>query len=137
MFGPEPAGDAATADLEAATTFATDYLGLEIAYRAKDAVYLKSDQREHTLCYFSGSPRDHTVAFEVSECSDLETAAASGRLARQVSVIAEGAGLDRKRLLQWVLAYAGLSAAWFIEDGADPIFDLTIAKIAAAELANN
>ena len=45
-----------TADLEGATTFATEYLGLEISYQTKDTVYLKSDQREHTLCYFAGSP---------------------------------------------------------------------------------
>ena len=38
-----------TADLEGATAFATEYLGLEIAYQSKDSVYLKSDQREHTL----------------------------------------------------------------------------------------
>jgi streptomycin 6-kinase len=66
---------------------------------------------------------------------DLEAAMAPGRLARQASVAAEAAGLDRKRLLQWVLAFAGLSAAWFIEDGETPSFDLAIAEIAAAELA--
>ena len=65
-----------TADLDGATKFATDYLGLEIAHRLKDAVYLKSDQREHTLCYFAGSPADQTVAFEVSDRADLEEAAA-------------------------------------------------------------
>jgi streptomycin 6-kinase len=66
---------------------------------------------------------------------DLETATAPGRLARQASVAAEAAGLDRRRLLQWGLAFAGLSAAWFIEDGVTPTFDLAIAEIAAAELA--
>src|ERR1700692_1703249 len=64
-----------TADLDGAARFATDYLGLEIAHRSKDSVYLKSDQREHTLCYFAGSPADQTAAFEVSERADLETAA--------------------------------------------------------------
>jgi streptomycin 6-kinase len=38
-------------------------------------------------------------------------------------------------LLRWVFAYAGLSAAWILGDGDDPTLDLTIAKIAAAELA--
>lgn len=66
---------------------------------------------------------------------DLETATAPGRLARQLSVAAEAAGLDRRRLLRWVLAFAGLSAAWYIEDGVTPAFDLAIAEIAAAELA--
>src|SRR6195256_2079991 len=64
-----------TADLDGATRFATDYLGLEIAHHSKDSVYLKSDQREHTLCYFAGSPADQTAAFEVSERADLEAAA--------------------------------------------------------------
>src|ERR1700704_5257337 len=65
-----------TADLDGAVRFATDYLGLEIAHRSKDSVYLKSDQRQHTLCYFAGSPADQTAAFEVSERAELEMAAA-------------------------------------------------------------
>ena len=65
-----------TADLEGATNFATSCLGLEIAFQTKDSVYFKSDQREHTLCYFTGSPADQTAAFEVAEKSDLEAAAA-------------------------------------------------------------
>ena len=64
-----------TADLDGATKFATDYLGLEISHRSKDAVYLKSDQREHTLCYFHGSPADQTAAFEVAERAELDMAA--------------------------------------------------------------
>jgi streptomycin 6-kinase len=66
---------------------------------------------------------------------DREIAAAPGRLARQASLVAEIAGIDRERLLQWVLAYAGLSAAWFLEDGESPELPVTIAKAAAAELA--
>jgi 2,3-dihydroxy-p-cumate/2,3-dihydroxybenzoate 3,4-dioxygenase len=64
-----------TADLDGATKFATDYLGLEISHCSKDAVYLKSDQREHTLCYFHGSPADQVAAFEVSEREELDMAA--------------------------------------------------------------
>lgn len=63
-----------TADLEGATLFATDYLGLAVAERTKGAVYFKSDEREHTLCYFEGDPRDHTAAFEVGSREDLELA---------------------------------------------------------------
>ena len=65
-----------TADLGGAARFATEYLGLEVAHRTKDLVYLKSDAREHTLCYFAGSPADQTAAFEVSERPHLEAAAA-------------------------------------------------------------
>lgn len=66
---------------------------------------------------------------------DLETAKTSGRLARQASIIAEAARLDRARLLRWVFAYAGLSAAWILGDGDDATLDLTVAELAAAEIA--
>lgn len=67
---------------------------------------------------------------------DIETATRPGRLARQAHVVAEAAGLDRRRLLQWVLAYAGLSAAWHLEDEEPDLADQTleVARIAAAEL---
>lgn len=67
---------------------------------------------------------------------DLKTAAQPGRLARQVRVITEVARLDRTRLLKWVLAYAGLSAAWHLEDGqaAQAGQTLAVAALAAAEL---
>jgi len=66
---------------------------------------------------------------------DLELAKAPGRLAQQATVIAEAARLDRARLLRWVLAYAGLSAAWILNDGDDATRDLTVAEIAVAEIA--
>ncbi|HEU0301129.1 MAG TPA: aminoglycoside phosphotransferase family protein [Longimicrobium sp.] len=65
---------------------------------------------------------------------DLETATAPGRLARQVEVVAEAAGLQRTRVLMWILAYAGLSAAWSLEDGDEPEIALAVAELAAAEL---
>jgi streptomycin 6-kinase len=43
---------------------------------------------------------------------ELATVTAPGPLARQLAVAIEAAGLERRRLLQWILAYAGLSAAW-------------------------
>src|SRR5437016_3339094 len=48
-----------TRDIEGAIRFATDVLGLEVAEVSKGAIYFKSDEREHTLCYFEGDPRDH------------------------------------------------------------------------------
>ena len=66
---------------------------------------------------------------------DAQTALATGRFARQATVIAEAAHLDRKRLLQWTLAFAGLSAAWILADGDEPELDLAVAALAAAELA--
>ena len=66
---------------------------------------------------------------------DLETAKAPGRLARQATIIAEAARLDRARLLHWILACAGVSAAWILSDGDDATRDLTVAELAAAEIA--
>ena len=67
----------------------------------------------------------------------LEIATAPGRLARQSYIVAEAAGLERTRLLKWILAYAGLSAAWWLGDGIEPTLDLAVAELAAAELAGS
>ena len=47
--------------------------------------------------------------------------------------MAGAAGLDRRRLLLWIVAYSGLSAAWSMEDGLDPTLALAVAEIAAKE----
>jgi streptomycin 6-kinase len=65
---------------------------------------------------------------------DTETATAPGRLARQAAVVTAAAGLERARLLRWVLAYAGLSAAWLLGEGKPPGSGLEVAALAAAEL---
>jgi streptomycin 6-kinase len=65
---------------------------------------------------------------------DESTATATGRLSRQVSVVAEAARLDPTRLLQWILAHAALSAAWLIQDGEQGGARLAVAESAAAEL---
>lgn len=65
---------------------------------------------------------------------DHETATDPGRFARRVEVVAGAAGLERARLLRWILAWSGLSATWFIEDGTSPETALAVAGLAAAEL---
>lgn len=67
----------ATPDVEAAEHFATTSLGLEIAERGRKALYLRSDERAHTLCYLEGDPRDQTVGFEVEDETSLGHAAAT------------------------------------------------------------
>lgn len=66
---------------------------------------------------------------------DEEVALRPGRLARQIGVIAEAARVERHRLLQWVLAFCGLSAAWIYADGDHPHLDLVVAALAADELS--
>jgi len=65
---------------------------------------------------------------------DAEMAIAPGRFARQVDVICEVAGLERVRFLKWTLAFTGLSAAWLLNDGEQPVLDLACANLALTEL---
>lgn len=53
---------------------------------------------------------------------------------QRLATVCAVAGLERARLLKWIVAWCGLSAAWFIEDGETPATDFTIAALAAAEL---
>lgn len=57
-----------------------------------------------------------------------------GRFQRRIEVVSNAAGLDRHRLLQWILAWTGLSAAWFLGDDDPATIDFQIAAMAAAEL---
>jgi len=65
---------------------------------------------------------------------DHATATAAGRLSQQIHVVADAVGLERGRLLRWILAWAGLSVAWHLKDGARPQTALRVANIAAAAL---
>jgi streptomycin 6-kinase len=65
---------------------------------------------------------------------DQELATAPGRLRRQVNVIVQAAHLDSRRLVAWVTAWAGLSAAFLLEDGAAPERAIEMTELAAAEL---
>jgi len=65
-----------TPDLEGSVRYATEVLGLEVARRVGKSVYMRSDSRDHTLCYFEGDPRDHTAAFEVDTPEELDEAMA-------------------------------------------------------------
>jgi streptomycin 6-kinase len=42
--------------------------------------------------------------------------------------------LNRERLLKWIIAWAGLSTVWMLEDGQKPDLTLTVADVALAEL---
>ncbi|MFI5445887.1 aminoglycoside phosphotransferase family protein [Polaromonas sp. UC242_47] len=65
---------------------------------------------------------------------DSETAVRQERFSRRVDVVAAAAGLEHRRLLQWILAWAGLSASWHVEDGSMPDTALAVAHMAIAKL---
>lgn len=58
------------------------------------------------------------------------------RFTRQLDIVVSIAKLERHRLLQWVMAHAALSAAWFLEDGDRDEADneLAVARLAQQAL---
>ncbi len=78
-----------TRDLIGADHFARQVIGLQHARDEAGARFYRSDGRDHTLVYFDGDPRDHTVGFELRDAAALEAAAAqlsnSGVAVRQGS----------------------------------------------------
>jgi streptomycin 6-kinase len=68
--------------------------------------------------------------------SDLPTE--PGVLQRRLEIILEMTGMERERMLRWIVAWCGLSAAWILLDGAGVDHEaaqaLAVARIAAREL---
>ncbi|AYG59742.1 aminoglycoside phosphotransferase family protein [Rhizobium jaguaris] len=67
---------------------------------------------------------------------ELPIVTAPGRLQRQLPIVCAEAKLEPKRMLRWIVAYAGLSAAWFLSDGdaRNAESDFSVARIALTEL---
>jgi len=65
-----------TRDPGLAAEYAQRILGLELVRREGNAVYLRGDDRDHTLVYFKGDPADHTTGWEVADAAALDAAGA-------------------------------------------------------------
>jgi streptomycin 6-kinase len=63
-----------------------------------------------------------------------DDAIAANRFDARMEIVSAMAGIERQRLLKWLLAWCGLSAAWMIEDGLSPEGTLGIGRMAAARL---
>src|SRR5260370_29751381 len=63
-----------------------------------------------------------------------KTVADPRRFRRRLEIVTKAAHLDRNRMLRWILAWGGLSAAWKINDNIPPDTPLRVAELAAAEL---
>ena len=111
----------------------------------RDIVVLHGDYHHDNV--LDGGPRGWLVidpkgvlgerAFEFANLfrnPTAELALTPGRMRRQAAIVAREARIEPRRLLQWVLAYAGLGAAWSLDSGHDAQPGLDIAEIAAAEL---
>ena len=68
---------------------------------------------------------------------DVASATAPGTFERRLAIVIAQSGLERTRLLEWIFAWCGLSAAWFIGDDRAPeaATDLAIAERVRALLA--
>lgn len=68
---------------------------------------------------------------------ELPTTTDPKRLQRQLPIVSKEADIEPSRLLKWIAAYSGLSAAWFLEDDDQAAAQkpLIVARIALAELA--
>lgn len=68
---------------------------------------------------------------------DEETALAPGTFERRLEIVVERGRIERRRLLQWIAAFQGLSAAWFLMDDEEPEKEFTIIEKALAELGRS
>lgn len=77
---------------------------------------------------------DYANIFTNPDLSDPSRPLATmpGRLEARLGVMIEATGIEAGRLLRWIVAWTGLSAAWFIEDGDSDgaAIDLTINAMA-------
>lgn len=64
-----------TPDLAGAEKFCTDVVGLQMVGRDGDQLYMRSDHRHHTLCYFEGEVGEHALGIEIKDPNALGDAA--------------------------------------------------------------
>src|SRR4051812_22099868 len=71
------------ANLDNAIEYCTRIVGLQLIGREGKAAYFRSDKtgvrgdtRDHTLVYFEGDPKDHSIGFDLLDYTQLDTVAA-------------------------------------------------------------
>ena len=79
---------------------------------------------------------DYANIFTNPDLSDptLRVATLPERFQQRLTLVTEKSGIERRRLLHWIIAWCGLAAVWFIEDGLSPEIDFRVAELAIAEL---
>ncbi|WJR77124.1 VOC family protein [Bradyrhizobium sp. NP1] len=92
-----------TRDMEASIDFAARILGLQQVDRSDQAVYFRSDFRDHTLAFFPGDPSERCVGLEIHGEAQWESALAE--LARREIDVTIGA--SEECAARKVRAFAG------------------------------
>ena len=65
-----------TTNLAGAEHFTTEILGLQPIRKSADRLYLRSNYRDHSLCYFAGERQDQAVGIELRDWNGLDDAMA-------------------------------------------------------------
>ncbi|TQI72545.1 streptomycin 6-kinase [Bosea sp. AK1] len=79
---------------------------------------------------------EYTILFCDPDLADPEppVAVAAGAFERRLEIVLAKSGLERQRLLRWIIAWCGLSASWFLEDE-DPLAEINLAVAERAIVA--
>jgi streptomycin 6-kinase len=79
---------------------------------------------------------EYAILFCDPDLADPEppVAVAPGIFERRLEIVLAKSGLERQRLLRWIIAWCGLSASWFLEDG-DPLAEINLTVLAKAAAA--
>ncbi|WP_092177833.1 aminoglycoside phosphotransferase family protein [Bosea sp. OK403] len=85
-------------------------------------------------CVIGDRAFEYTILFCDPDLSDPEPPVALGRFERRLDIVVARSGLERPRLLRWLIAWCGLSAAWFLGDD-DPLAEINLAIMAKASAA--
>lgn len=68
-------------------------------------------------------------------CAEPPVAVRPDIFRHRLDVVVECSGLNRHRLLEWIIAWTGLSAVWFLDDNQRADIDLAVMQLAEAELS--
>lgn len=87
-------------------------------------------------CVVGDRAFEYTILFCDPDLADPEppVAVLPGAFVRRLEIVLAKSELDRQRLLRWIVAWCGLSACWFIEDG-DPLAEINLAVAERAIVA--
>lgn len=87
-------------------------------------------------CVIGDRAFEYTILFCDPDLADPEppVATVSDRFERRLEIVLAKSGLERERLLKWILAWCGLSTAWFLEDE-DPLSQINLAVAGRAIVA--
>ena len=61
-----------TSNMESATSFATDTLGLQFVRQEQDRIYVRGDNRDHSICYVDTDPSYSVLGMELDDPNALD-----------------------------------------------------------------